>query len=103
MRTMITRTLTLIVLATGLATPVASQPATSSGPDTRLFAMQSNLWVNLHHFLYVTVRARRGMDAGRASVPRSLTDTVGFGSLSSSARADWDQALDYYSRVLAER
>jgi hypothetical protein len=100
---MIIRALTLAVLCTGLATPAISQPATTQAADTRLFAMQSNLWVNLHHFLYVTTRARRGMDAGRASVTRSLADTVGFGSLSSSARADWDQALDYYTRVIAER
>jgi hypothetical protein len=65
--------------------------------------MQSNFWVNLHHFLYVTSRARRGLDADRPTVTQSLVDTVGVGSLSAAQRRDWDQALEYYGQALAER
>jgi hypothetical protein len=65
--------------------------------------MQSNFWVNLHHFLYVTARARRGLDADRGTVTQSLADTAGIGSLSAAQRSDWDQALEYYGQTLAER
>jgi hypothetical protein len=65
--------------------------------------MQSNFWVNLHHFLYVTARARRGLDATRATVTGALADTVGFGTLPDSLRGAWNDALAYYSRAIAER
>ena len=100
---MITRALTLALLCTTLATAGVSQPATPRGAETRLFAMQSNFWVNLHHFLYVSARARRGMDTDRVTVTRALADTMGLGTLSPSTRAEWDQVLDYYSRALAQR
>jgi hypothetical protein len=65
--------------------------------------MQSNFWVNLHHFLYVTARARRGMDSDRTAVTQALADTAGAGKLAASLRGGWDQALEYYSRAIAER
>lgn len=68
-----------------------------------MFAMQSNFWVNLHHFLYVTSRAQRGLDADRATVTGALADTAGIGALSSAQRSDWNLALEYYGRALAER
>jgi hypothetical protein len=65
--------------------------------------MQSNFWVNLHHFLYVTSRAQRGLDADRATVTSALADTAGIGTLSSAQRSDWNLALEYYGQALAER
>jgi hypothetical protein len=94
------RALLLFVLSICGASPVAAQRQSRSAP---LFAMQSNFWVNLHHFLYVTSRARRGLDAGRATVTAALADTVGVGALSPAHRRDWDQALEYYGQALAER
>src|SRR4029078_3533559 len=82
------------------ATP---RPAAKPQGATKLFAMQSNFWVNLHHFLYVTARARRGLDATRQSVTSSLGDTVGYGALPAAPRTEWDEALAYYSRAIAER
>jgi hypothetical protein len=67
-----------------------------------LFTLQSNFWVNLHHFLYITARARRGLDT-RVAVQQSLTDTTGFGALTAPAKSDWEAALDYYARHVAER
>ena len=69
----------------------------------KLFSMQSNFWVNLHHFLYVSARARRGFDATRSGVTSALADTAGFGALPESLRTDWEDAVGYYSRVVAER
>jgi hypothetical protein len=80
-----------------------AQSASPSARAKNLFAMQSNFWVNLHHFLYVTARARRGLDATRPAVTRSLDDTAGIGTLSASTRSDWDQALAYYDREIAQR
>ena len=65
--------------------------------------MQSNFWVNLHHFLYVTARARRGLDANRPAVTRALEDTIGFNTLPPTLRVDWNESLTYYARAIAER
>src|SRR6476659_7418585 len=71
--------------------------------ETQLFAFHSDFWVNLHHFLYVTSRARRGLDATRSVVTRSLTDTAGFGALSPALRDGWNEGLAYYARAIAQR
>jgi hypothetical protein len=97
------RTVLLALLSLTTACTASLQPVTKSDAGTTLFAMQSNFWVNLHHFLYVTARARRGFDANRPVVTNVLGDTVGLGALRSLKRADWDAALDYYTRALAER
>ncbi len=78
------------------------QPVTRPA-GVKLFAMQSNFWVNLHHFLYVSARARRGFDATRPAVTNALVDTVGFGALPESLRADWEEAVAHYGRAVAER
>ena len=64
--------------------------------------MQTNFWINLHHFLYVTARARRGFDANRPVVTKALEDTVGFGTLPPTMRADWDETLAYYGALYAQ-
>jgi hypothetical protein len=94
------RILTLLVVVLCSVQPLAAQ---GTSANNRLFAMQSNFWVNLHHFLYVTARARRGLDADRPAVTRSLMDTAGLGALSAAQRRSLDEALEYYGRVLAER
>lgn len=100
----ITRALTLSLLCATTACSSTPRPLGSTSADHRqLFAMQSNFWVNLHHFLYVTARARRGLDATRPAVTQALADTAGFGTLSAARQADWNSALDYYTRVVADR
>ena len=83
----------------------AVQPASAqnTAASSRLFAMQSNFWINLHHFLYVSARAKRGLDADRPAVTRALADTVGIGGLLPAQRREFDAALAYYDRALAER
>src|SRR3954471_4928285 len=99
---MTTRALT-VVLCSMIACTTPAQTSARPSRDRALFVMQSNFWVNLHHFLYVTARARRGLDAMRPAVTAALADTAGFGALPASRRAEWDAALDYYTRMLAER
>ena len=100
---MIARAFIPATLCCVTACSAAPQPVTKPAGETKLFAMQSNFWVNLHHFLYVTARARRGLDATRPAVTESLADTAGLGALSASLRDGWGDALAYYSRAIAER
>ena len=90
----------LVFLAICVAGRLPAQRQLRSAPR---FDMQSNFWVNLHHFLYTTARARRGLDSDRATVTSALADTIGISSLSTAQRRDWDQALEYYRGALAER
>jgi len=71
--------------------------------ETQLFAFHSDFWVNLHHFLYVTARARAGLDATRAAVTSALADTVGFGALPRAQQDAWNSALAHYGRAVAPR
>jgi len=89
--------------AIACATPPRATPAAQPPARTKLFAMQSNFWINLHHFLYVTARARKGLDADRTTVTQSLADTVGYGTLPAALRSDWDESLAYYDRAIAQR
>jgi hypothetical protein len=57
----------------------------------------------LHHFLYVTARARRGLDASRPAAATSLADTAGFGALSRQQREAWTDAVTYYGSAIADR
>ena len=100
---MTARALLLAIVSSVAAAPALAQPSTAASADTRLFAMQSNFWVNLHHFLYVTSRARRGLDATRTAVTNALADTAGFGVLTRQARTGWQAAVDHYAKTIAER
>jgi hypothetical protein len=94
----------LLVLATVVAaSTLGAQSNRSPAAATRLFAMQSNFWVNLHHFLYVRARATKGLDATRTTVTSALSDTAGIGKLNPELQRSWDESHDYYVRVLAER
>ncbi len=87
------------VILLGAPGPAASQTARAP----QLFAFHSNFWVNLHHFLYATARARKGMEAGRAIGPMALADTAGVGALAAGDRAAWDSAVAYYESTLVKR
>ena len=71
--------------------------------ETRHFAFHSDFWLNLHHFLHVQARAKRGLDQGRPVTARVLADTSGWGMLSERERAAWESAAAYYDRALATR
>jgi hypothetical protein len=96
---------TRLVAALTLVTACGARPATTPSPAaaSQWFAFHSNQWVNLHHFLYATARARERLDAGREAVTRALADTVGFGRLSAAQRADWERAVAYYIQFVAKR
>jgi hypothetical protein len=81
----------------------ATSPAPAPPVVTQWFAFHSNQWVNLHHFLYATARARERLDESRPAVTRALTDTAGFARLSAEQRAAWASAIDYYVAFVAKR
>src|SRR3954464_2644782 len=92
----------LVALAACRAHP-AMQPATTLIAETRQFSFHSTMWVNLHHFLYITARARAGLDATRPAVTAALSDTAGFGALPAEMRDAWNGAVAYYGRAVASR
>ena len=98
---MIKRTSTLV--ASLLALACGARTSTTPRPESQWFAFHSNQWVNLHHFLYATARARERLDAGRVAVTRALADTAGFGRLSADERAAWEGAVAYYAQFVAKR
>ena len=79
------------------------EPAGRPTSARELFEFHSGFWLNLHHFLYNSARARNGLDATRASATRVLADTEGFDTLSSPEQAEWQSALAYYENMLAKR
>jgi len=93
------------IVALLLLAACARRPAATPAPvaRTQWFAFHSNQWVNLHHFLYATARARARLDSDRPAVTRALTDTVGFGRLSAEQREAWTSAVDYYMEFVAKR
>ena len=83
----------------------APMPATSTAAlrVAPLFELQSNFWVNLHQFLYMTARARQGLDAARPSTRDALADTNGYRALTPGQRAGFESAVAYYAASLSKR
>ena len=90
------------VLALFSAGGVPRAPS-AAGADTALFAFHADFWLNLHHFLYATARARRGLDSGRSVAARALADTVGFGALPPEDQDAWRTSVAWYDSALAVR
>ena len=99
------RNLRFAAVALACAAPcvTAAQAATVPASADRLFEFQSSLWVNLHHFLYASARARRGLDTSRTAIRLAMRDTAGYGKLSATMRRGWDDALAYYDREFAQK
>ncbi|HVB34423.1 MAG TPA: hypothetical protein VNJ52_08655 [Patescibacteria group bacterium] len=85
------------------AAPVR-QAAPSRGLRVPVFEFRSGFWVNLHHFLYLQARLRRGLTAA-AGVPPSLRawDMANLSALAPSERQAWQKAVDYYAENFAGR
>jgi hypothetical protein len=104
LRRLLALTATSATLLTVAPSPVAASPLVTPESDQRAhFDFHSNFWVNLHHFLYVTARARSGLDASRPAVTVALVDTAGFGALSASEQEAWQAAVAYYRSSVATR
>jgi hypothetical protein len=95
--------------ATPAVAPPAPPPALAASPSREAvavagpFALHSAFRVNLHHFLYVLTRARKGLDSQRPAVTRALAETGDLARLSAEERAGWDRALAHYAAEIAVR
>lgn len=100
------------LLAVGQTTDRAVSPSPSSPAVTvGHFAMYSDRWVNLHHFLYQWARDELGLGTGRQHVP--VPERAELAELSTAEREAWLRAITFYrdsvanlnhfdSRVLAQ-
>src|SRR4051812_34847540 len=63
------------------------------------------LWLNLHHFLYVLGRAEaKTSDASREAVVKAPGDAErGLAPMSASERAVWSNAVSFYSKGLSTK
>ena len=93
-------------IAAILAAPFFALPTAALGqhqPGQQLFDFHNSMWINLHHFLYVTARSRLGLDLGRPAATSAARDTAGMAALPADERAMWDEAVRYYERQIAKR
>ena len=92
-----------LALLSGGGAPGSARAPSALRVETSLFDIHGGFWLNLHHFLYATARARRGLDTGRSVAARALADTVGFGALPAGDQQTWRTALAWYDSALATR
>jgi hypothetical protein len=83
-------------------------PQQSAGIESPLpvFELHSGFWVNLHHFLYLQARLKKGgaasLDTGRGAAPPNES-AVSLAGLSAGEVAAWQAAVTYYEKDLAGR
>ena len=97
----------IVFSTTAALTLLLSGPSVRSADDAReLVATQNQLafyspfWQNLHHVLYAEAWRKRGVEPERnaaGTLPEPLT-----GDLTPAERAEWDAAVAYYDRELAD-
>ena len=92
-----------LLSSAGGGAPGPARAPSAFRADTSLFDIHAGFWPNLHHFLYATARAERGLDSGRFVAARALADTVGFGALSARDQRTWRAAVAWYDSALAAR
>src|SRR6202163_3921678 len=85
------------------AKPPAAQEADSPLP---VFELHSGFWVNLHHFLYLQARLKKGnpssMDGGRGEAPPSEPPASVLDFPADEIKA-WQDAVAFYAKDLAGR
>src|SRR6187431_2825815 len=91
--------LTRILLSATLAFAVAPRPATAQRSQAIFRFHTDELWLNLHHFLYVLGRAEaKTSDATREAVADAPNDAArGLARLSDGERAAWRAAVTAYA------
>jgi hypothetical protein len=96
LRCILLRCIAIGLLIAGCMQASSAQPASSPSP---LFEFHSGLWINLHHFLYLAARARRG-DSGRRTATMTEADISALTSLSAEDQQRWTKAVSYYSNSM---
>ncbi len=87
------------------ALPPPQQSAEIESP-LPVFELHSGFWVNLHHFLYLQARLKKGgastLDTGRGAAPPNES-AASLAGLSTEEVAAWQAAVTYYEKDLAGR
>ena len=85
--------------------PMPPLPSPHQLPRSELFTFHSDVFLNLHHFLYRWAQAGPGADT--SSLDRRIRlrdeDRQVHAALSSAERAQWDKAIGYYRLGMIER
>lgn len=85
----------LLALLSGTATNThAAESLPTQVAVTERFALHSDPWINLHHFLYQWARAEEGLGEGRAAVAVPERDELR--RLDMNSRARWRASLGFY-------
>ncbi len=91
----------LLVAVAAVAAAGAQPPASPS-----IFRFHADeLWLNLHHFLYVLGRAEAGLPdaARRAVVSAPMEQARGLASLSAEEQQAWREAVTFYATGLSRK
>jgi hypothetical protein len=106
-----------VLLASGVYdAPAWALPAAHPNPEAQqysgvesslpVFELHSGFWTNLHHFLYLQARLKKGdsalLDTGHGAAPPG-DPAVSLAGLSSDETAAWQSAVAYYQKDLAGR
>ena len=91
------KSMMLLVIAATLAVPTGAAQTPQPSP---IFRFHTNeMWLNLHHYLYVLGRARAKMpDASREAVAGAPADQArGLERLTDAERSVWEEAVVFYA------
>jgi hypothetical protein len=78
--------------------------AASAPAQDGLFTFRSELWPNLHHFLYVLGRARNATPDSKRDAVRHVTEDVeGMDALEKAELIAWDAAITQYQHTLSRK
>lgn len=90
----------------GRAEQLARQQSSGTESPLPVFELHSGFWVNLHHFLYLQARLRKGnsvsMDSKRGTAPPNEVPASLIGFPAEEIRA-WQAAVAFYAKDLAGR
>jgi hypothetical protein len=91
------KSILLLVIAATLAVPAGAAQAPQPAPIFRFDT--DEMWLNLHHYLYVLGRARAKMpDASREAVAGAPADQArGLERLTDAERSVWEEAVVFYA------
>jgi hypothetical protein len=83
--------------------PPGEQPSNDHVGATARFTFYSNLWVNLHHFLYQWARREAALPAQRWPPVVAVPERGYMAALSPQHQGTWQAALDLYQRQVLIR
>lgn len=110
MKSQIIASLLATILSTFLVVPTATSEASRNAlqkkPGKSIFVFHTDeVWLNLHHFLYVLGRAQnKTPDSAREAVNKAPAEQEkGFATLTATERNAWNEAVSAYAAALSKK